>query len=358
MAGDLTLERGDSIWSEQNTSPDAIERALRQLLAQRHAESEGIAPGRALNMIAFVEHAWTGEIANRMKRVGRYHASRLLLLSFDQRQDRLDARVSIAPAQPGPGEVAVLRETIVVQLGARHLDDLLTIADPLVVGDMPTVLWSPHGHPEAVDALLPLAQAVLLDSVDEPDCHEAIERACSLTERVYVVDLAWLRCTPWRERIATAFDPPHLRRELQTISKVEIDHHPDSAVVALLLAGWLSARLRWRVGRFVAHAGSLSGRAHSRRSDVSLLLRAAPEQQERGLARVTLETASGRRVSFQRGAGGLRTARDAPRQPQRKWTILGASRGESGILGEGIRQALLRDPTYEPALSAAGEMAP
>jgi hypothetical protein len=38
--------------------------------------------------------------------------------------------------------------------------------------------------------------------------------------------------------------------------------------------------------------------------------------------------------------------------------ILGASRGEGGILGEGIRQALLRDPTYAPALGAARSMAP
>jgi hypothetical protein len=39
------------------------------------------------------------------------------------------------------------------------------------------------------------------------------------------------------------------------------------------------------------------------------------------------------------------------------WTVLGASRGEAGILGEGVRQALLRDPTYRPALAAAREMA-
>ena len=32
---------------------------------------------------------------------------------------------------------------------------------------------------------------------------------------------------------------------------------------------------------------------------------------------------------------------------------MGASRGEGGILGEGIRQALLRDPTYVPSLRAA-----
>ena len=39
-------------------------------------------------------------------------------------------------------------------------------------------------------------------------------------------------------------------------------------------------------------------------------------------------------------------------------TSFSASRGESGILGEGIRQALLRDPTYGPALEAAETLLP
>ena len=43
---------------------------------------------------------------------------------------------------------------------------------------------------------------------------------------------------------------------------------------------------------------------------------------------------------------------------EREWTIPGASRGEAGVLGEGIRQALLRDPTYVPALEAARAMLP
>ena len=358
MAATSDSLSGDSVWVGRDTSPDAIEAALRMLLAQRHAETEGVAPGRALNMITFVEKAWTGEIANRMRDVGRYHASRLLVLAYDPKHDRLDARASIAPVQPGPGEMAVLRETIVVEIGEMHLDDLFTIADPLVISDMPTVLWSPHGHPEAIDALLPLAQAVLLDSVDEPDCYEAIERALQLGERAYVVDLAWLRSTPWRERIASAFDPPPRRRELETIASVEIIHHPDSAVVALLLAGWLSARLNWQVGRFIAHGDSLRGKARARKGEVALDLRSAPAQRERGLAEVTLETSAGRRVSFERAPGGLHTRRSVRGGPERQWTILGASRGEGGILGEGIRQALLRDPTYRPALRAAEKMAP
>ena len=116
---------------------------------------------------------------------------------------------------------------VIVELGDRHLDDLLTIADPLVVSDLPTLLWSPHGHPEAVEVLLPLAQATLLDSVDEPVWHEAIDRANTLSDRVYVVDLAWLRSTPWRERIAATFDPPALRAQLQTIAALTIRHHSD-----------------------------------------------------------------------------------------------------------------------------------
>ena len=36
--------------------------------------------------------------------------------------------------------------------------------------------------------------------------------------------------------------------------------------------------------------------------------------------------------------------------------MLGASRGEAGILGEGIRQALLRDPVYARALERAEAM--
>ena len=63
--------------------------------------------------------------------------------------------------------------------------------------------------------------------------------------------------------------------------------------------------------------------------------------------------APGRRLSLDRGPGGLRARLDGADEPGREWTIPGASRGETGVLGEGIRQALLRDPTYVPALQAA-----
>ena len=69
--------------AQQDTTPDAIEAALRELLVARHAENGGFFPARALNMIAFVDRAWSGEIANRLRGVGRYHASRLVVLSYE-----------------------------------------------------------------------------------------------------------------------------------------------------------------------------------------------------------------------------------------------------------------------------------
>jgi glucose-6-phosphate dehydrogenase assembly protein OpcA len=352
------MSRTDAVWSEEGTTPDAIEAALRRMLAQRHAESGSFVPARVLNMIAFVEDAWSGEIANRLRGVGRYNASRLIVLSYEPGRERMDARATIAADEdPAPGALALLRETVIVKIGDRHMRDLITIADPLVITDLPTLLWSPHGHADAVETLLALAQAVLVDSVDEPLWREAIDRACALSGRSYVVDLAWLRSTPWRERVAATFDPPRLRGELATIKSVSVRHHPASTVAAMLLVGWLASRLGWKISPLQARDGALKGTAQAGRRTVTLILDAAPEQQVRGLAGLTLQTASLRRLSLDRGPGGLH-AHISDAGGERDWTIPGASRGEGGILGEGIRQALLRDPTYAPALGAARAMLP
>ena len=349
----------DSRWAAEGTTPSQIESALREMLIERHAENESFTPARVLNMVCIVDKAWSGEIANRLRLVGRYHASRLVVLAVEPGRDRIDAVATIASdVHPQPGEFALLRETVIVDVGERHLPGLATIVDPLVVSDLPTVLWSPHGQPEAVDELLPLAQVVLLDSVDEPDLHEALERAAELAQKVYVVDLAWLRSTPWRERVAATFDPANLRPDLRTISTVTIRHHPDSTAAALLLIGWLSSRLDWQPSKLIARNGGLVGKAHGRRQDVDLRIDPEPAQSVRGLAGLTLETASGRHLELDRGAGGLRAKYRNRKGDVREWTVLGASRGEAGILGEGIRQALLRDPTYTPSLQVANAILP
>jgi glucose-6-phosphate dehydrogenase assembly protein OpcA len=350
----------DTVWRATDTKPAAIDAALRSALSEIHRENAGYVPARVLNLICVVAKEYSGEIANRLRRVGRYHPSRTIVCSVDPARTTLDAVATIAaPSEVGHGQIGLLRETIVVECGDRHLANLDSVVDPLVVTDLLTCVWAPHGHDEAVDSLLDLAQVVLLDSVDDPDPADAIGRSLRLSEKVYVVDLAWLRSTPWRERIAATFDPDPLRPELRTISSMTIRHHPDSAVAAMLLIGWLASRLDWQTSPLMAHRGLVrEGSAHARRQDIKIRLEPDATLQVRGLAGLTLQTAAGRSYSLDRGPGGLRARYHNRRGTEREWTILGASRGEAGILGEGIRQALLRDPTYTPALRAAATLLP
>jgi glucose-6-phosphate dehydrogenase assembly protein OpcA len=345
----------DMVWSAQATTPGEIEAALRAMLKERHSENASYVPARTLNLVCIVDKQWSGEIANRLRQVGRAHAARTIVCAVEPKRTTIDAVATIASdVHPRPGEFALLRETVVVDVGERHLAHLDTIVDPLVVTDLPTVVWAPHGHREAVEALLGLTQVVLLDSIDEPDLRDALGRALTVLHDAYVVDLAWLRSTPWRERVAATFDTPHLRPDLRTITAVIVRHHPESAVAGLLLVGWLASRLDWRPSPLMPRGdGKLVGSAHARRQDVRVALEPTPELQVRGLAGLTLETASGRHFELDRGPGGLQAYYRNAKGAERRWVVLGASRGEHGILAEGIRQALLRDPTYAPALEAA-----
>ncbi|MGZ4313074.1 MAG: hypothetical protein ACXVR1_13315, partial [Solirubrobacteraceae bacterium] len=130
-----------------------------------------------------------------------------------------------------------------------------------------------------------------------------------------------------------------------------------SIASALLLAGWLSSRLHWERSQLRLWDGRPADEADHSGGDVIVSLHTA-EQEAPGLAGVTVACADGTSLSLQRGQGGLDAQERTSSGEEHAWKILGASRGEGGILGEGIRQALLRDPTYLPALEAARELSP
>lgn len=347
------LRSDDAVWSAQDTTPSKIETALRTLLAERHLEQKAVQPARVLNLVVVCDHEYRGEIENRLKRLGRFHPSRTIIVAVQPRRTTIDAHASMATEEDGV--LAIARERVEIDVGEGALDGLATIVAPLVVPDLATLVWAPHGHAVAEDALREMAQIVLVDSLDD-DVGPALDRVGTLLEDLYVVDLSWLRSTPWRERVAAAFDPPAFRDELRNVSAVTIRHREDSVASAALFAGWLASRLRWKPSRLVHRDGRHTGRATARRGDVKLTLEPVGDMSAPGLAGVTVESASGASVSLDRAKGGLREVRRSAKGAEREFTVMGASRGEGGILGEGVRQALLRDRTYKPALEAAREM--
>ena len=265
----------EDVWSARDTTPSAIEAALRELLGKRYQVDRTFVPARVMNLVVVVDRGFRGEVENRLARVGRYHPSRLVICAIEQGRTAIDAWATVAAddAVHRPGHIAVGRERVELDIGPGHLDNLDTIVDPLLVPDLTTMVWAPHGHHDAVEALRPVANIVLVDTQDDPLVDEAFARAHDLTHSAYVVDLAWLRSTPWRERVAAIFDPPPMRRGLGAIDKVTVRHRADSTAAGVLFCGWLASRLGWRP-EVLAHKGDvLTGHARARRGEVALELR-------------------------------------------------------------------------------------
>lgn len=327
----------EDVWTAQDTTPDVIEAALRRLLRERHAANPSVAPARVLNMVVVVDLERKDEIAERLNRVGRYNASRTILCAVEEGRKTLDAVALMSYDESPGGSLTIVHERIEIDIGPEQIARLDTIVDPMLVSELPTMLWAPHGHDEAASALMPFLDVILMDSEDKPDAIGGFARATRCLPEVYVVDLAWLRTTPWRERLAASFDPPDRRAALTRLEEVRVRHAPVSKASASLLVGWLCSRLHWNGNR--------------PRIELDVV-----EQDTPGLAGVTVSWGEGCSLALDRGRGGLLARERTPDGQERVWRVLGASRGEGGILGEGVRQALLRDPTYGPALVAAQEV--
>jgi len=347
----------EDVWSEQDTTPDAVEAALRELLHRRHADNPSLIPARVLNLVVVAAQDWKGEIQNRLERVGRYRASRTILCAVEEGRDTLDAVMVMSYDEAPGGTLGVIHEKVELDVGPEHLQRLDTIVDPVLAAELPTMLWSPHGFRDAVRALLPMTDVVLLDSDEHEPDGVTLSRAAELLDQVYVVDLAWLRTTPWRERLAASFDPPDRRPALAHLKEVRVRHHPASAPSAALLAGWLATRLGWDPEPFSQEGEERSARLRTGDDGPVRVILEPFDQQAPGLAGVTVSW-DGCSLSLDRGPGGLSAREVLSDGRELDWRVLGASRGEGGILGEGVRQALLRDATYGPALRAALELCP
>src|SRR5690349_24165831 len=112
----------DDIWREDDTTPGAIEAALRKLFAARHKQERAYVPARVMNMVVIVDKDFRGEIENRLTRVGRYHPSRLVLSSVELGRRKLGAILRIGTDDAPPtGAISVRRARVELMARDRHV---------------------------------------------------------------------------------------------------------------------------------------------------------------------------------------------------------------------------------------------
>ena len=142
------------------------------------------------------------------------------------------------------GDVVVLR-------GDQHsLTKGLNILKNLLPKELPSWLWWNGNLDEAPELLNKLAlqkRRLIIDTAlgDPLQCLHLLSKRISSGQAVS--DLNWLRLRTWRETLAMVFDPPHRRKALSHVERLDIDIEGTHTVQGLLLAAWIADRLGWKL---------------------------------------------------------------------------------------------------------------
>lgn len=188
------------------------------------------------------------------------HPSRAVIVSpgdFDG-PSTMDADIYAECKLSERSDTEMCTEQIVVRTGGELSQHLSRVITPLLIHDLPVVLWWPDDPPfgsRQFDEVIGSADRLLVDSgtFREDGGRRLAGLATVVADGVAVADIGWLRLNLWRELLAGLFDHPLLVREMGHIRSVRVDvSRPTNTFrisKAAYLCGWLASRLGWQVAR-------------------------------------------------------------------------------------------------------------
>ena len=356
-------------WSGQAVDVQAIDAALEQLRgkAADAAPSEGAALGTRTSVLTLVAYALDDAAAQRagetIANLPEYHPSRsiVVLAQPSDSEPVIDARLS-AHCHIAPGlEGQVCFEEVDLTVKGRAAGHLHSVVLPLLVPDLPVFSWWSSDLPDdphLLDDVLDASDRLIVDSARFSDAQRRLLYLARLVRDgdTAVSDLSWTRLNSWRQFVAQFFDAPSLRPYLDSLTAVDIEHVAGSPVQALLLAGWLAARLGWQPQAKEEEAYRL----RSAGGMVLVSLRARPSRdQEPGslhAARLAASRAESEATFSIRRSGSELVTLEA-KAPEASLTrdVRLPGGGEPEMLAEEL--ALTgRDPAYEEALAMAAAL--
>jgi glucose-6-phosphate dehydrogenase assembly protein OpcA len=213
------------------------------------------------------------------------HPSRAVILAPEDPDgpSRFDAHVYASCQLPQRGTSEICTEEILINLGGELAQHLASTVAPLLIHDLPVVLWWPDDVPFGRPTFAELAAECDRLFVDSGNfrgtgLERLIEMAAEMGDGLVIHDVSWMRQMLWRELLASCFDHPLLQPELRAVERVRVDvARPGSGVRlarAVLFCGWLMGQLRWTVVRPLAPRsdGSWSAVVHGGRRDIEVQL--------------------------------------------------------------------------------------
>jgi len=237
----------------------AIQEELDQVRWGLHANGEGEAAQHAaaearasvLNLITVVgNEAGLGAVSRVLDGLSVTNPSRTLILlaQHTREADKLEAEVSAQERTESGHRVST--ERVILHAHGEPARHLASLAAPLLIPDLPVILWWP-GRPDFENSLFTdlcqLADRLVVDTdegFDDADLTRLLEVARRQKARASIGDLNWARLIAWRHVAAQFFDMPGMLARLAHIRGVSIFHgHDGSTAQARLLGGWVRSRM-------------------------------------------------------------------------------------------------------------------
>ncbi len=151
------------------------------------------------------------------------------------------------------GKRHICAEQVFLTAQGKVLKHLPNTVFPLLVPDLPTYIWwrgRPHSEEKFFEELLAIADVVMLNSSEFPSDYSSLSSLQKLfTNQVHpgIIDINWLCLNDWRIEIASFFDKQENLKNIDNIQSIKIHHRGKNIFRPLLLLGWISSLLKWRV---------------------------------------------------------------------------------------------------------------
>lgn len=276
------VEKLSEVWTsaavqteQPDVSQDAHERAMGDPRLARHMTDRGSVRVRmrtsVLTLVVVAPRPETTERAlAAINHLNQRHPSRAIVISpgdFDG-PATTDAHIYAECRLSDHSSAEICTEQILIKTGGELSQHLSRVVAPLLIHDLPVVLWWPDDPPfgsKQFSEVVDTADRLLVDSgtFHEDDSARLAGLATVVSTGVAVTDIGWLRLSLWRELLAGLFDHPLLTPELEHIKSVRIDvaRPADTMRVsrAAFYLGWLAARLGWETARPLTPRGRDSG---------------------------------------------------------------------------------------------------
>jgi glucose-6-phosphate dehydrogenase assembly protein OpcA len=193
--------------------PEKVLKDLRELWAELGRDQEsagGVLRACAMTLVVLAEDEADAEgVRQTLGVLMHHHPSRAIVLRATEGA-ALDARVFAECWMPFGRNQQICSEGIEMSADAANLGEVAQLLVPLLVPDLPVVLWCRGPRffsTRYFDPLFPLADKIIVDSASAPNAKGAIAVLKEMRSRGHAIaDLAWTRLTGWRESLAHVFE--------------------------------------------------------------------------------------------------------------------------------------------------------